>query len=107
MSQPAGDHEEIIGFSASELTGEFRKLNLPYFIPNHALVKSADNKSAYLPDILILNRSNLASEPLWKKYSTVTQGASIPLTSWLMANIKSANFEGAIALSRQLFPNLN
>jgi Uma2 family endonuclease len=29
--------------------------------------------------VLILNRSNLATEPLWKKESTVTQGASIPL----------------------------
>ena len=29
--------------------------------------------------MLILNRVNLAVEPLWKKSSTVTQGASIPL----------------------------
>jgi Uma2 family endonuclease len=48
-------------------------------MPNQALVKSADNKSAYLPDILILNRPSLALEPLWKKHSTVTQGSSIPL----------------------------
>jgi Uma2 family endonuclease len=32
-----------------------------------------------LPDIIILNRPNLTSEPLWKKASTVTQGTSIPL----------------------------
>lgn len=79
MSQPIGEHEEVIGFSASELTAEFRKLNLPYFIPGQALVKPPESDSAYSPDILILNRPNLASEPLWKKFSTVTQGASIPL----------------------------
>ena len=79
MSQPLGDHEEVIGFSASELTAEFRKVNLPYFIPGQALVKPPENESAYSPDILILNRSHLASEPMWKKFSTVTQGASIPL----------------------------
>ena len=28
---------------------------------------------------MVLNRSNLVSEPLWKKESTVTDGASIPL----------------------------
>lgn len=78
MSQPIGEHEEVIGFSASELTAEFRKLNLPYFIPGQALVKPPESDSAYSPDILILNRPNLASEPLWKKFSTVTQGASIP-----------------------------
>ena len=79
MSQPIGDHEEVIGFSARKLTVEFDRLNLPYFIPGQALVKPPENESAYSPDILILNRRNLASEPLWKKFSTVTQGASIPL----------------------------
>jgi len=79
MSQPLGDHEEVIGFLASELTAEFRKVKLPYFIPKQALVKPPENESAYSPDIPILNRPNLASEPLWQKFSTVTQGVSIPL----------------------------
>ena len=79
MSQPLGDHEEVIGFLASELTAELRRLNLPYFIPKQALVKQPEQESAYEPDILILNEANLESEPLWKKFSTATQGASIPL----------------------------
>ena len=58
---------------------EFDRLNLPYFIPNQALVKPPEKDSAYLPAILILNRPSLASEALWKKSSTVTQGATIPL----------------------------
>ncbi|MEG4446530.1 Uma2 family endonuclease [Microcoleus sp. AT9_B5] len=78
-SQPLGDHEEVIGFLARKLTVEFDRLNLPYFIPKQALVKPPENESAYSPDIPILNRPNLASEPLWQKFSTVTQGASIPL----------------------------
>ena len=65
-------------FFASELTVEFKRLNLPYFIPNQALVKPPEKESAYLPDVLILNRPNLASEALWK-FSTVTQGATISL----------------------------
>ncbi|MBD2086603.1 Uma2 family endonuclease [Trichocoleus sp. ST-U3] len=77
--QPVGEYEEITGFLASELTVEFKRLNLPYFIPNQALVKPPEKKSGYLPDVLILNRPNLAAEPLWKRSSTVTQGASIPL----------------------------
>ena len=77
--QPVGEHEEIKGFLASELTVEFKRLNLPYFMPNQALVKPPEKESGYLPDVLILNRANLAAEPLWKKSSTVTQGASIPL----------------------------
>lgn len=36
-------------------------------------------QSAYSPDVLILNRPNFVNEPLWKKESTVSQAASIPL----------------------------
>ena len=79
IAQRPGKHEEVIGFLASELTLEFVRLNLPYLIPKQALVKPPENESAYSPDVLILNEANLASEPLWQKFSTVTQGASIPL----------------------------
>ena len=79
MSQPTGEHEDIIGFLAEKLTLEYVRLNLPYGIPKTAIIKSAESESAYSPDILLLNRSNLVNEPLWKKASTVTQGASIPL----------------------------
>ncbi|NDJ24905.1 Uma2 family endonuclease [Nostoc sp. B(2019)] len=79
MTQPLGDHEEIIGFLATKLPIEYERLNLPYFIPKTALVKPPENESGYSPDVLIINRSNLVNEPLWKKESTVTQGVSIPL----------------------------
>ncbi|MCC5656978.1 Uma2 family endonuclease [Nostoc sp. XA010] len=79
MSQPTGDHEEVVGFLAFEVTRECIRLNLPYFIPKTALVKPPENESAYSPDVLILNRPNLVNEPLWKKESTVSQTESIPL----------------------------
>lgn len=79
MPQPVGEHEEIIGFLAFELTRECIRLNLSYLIPKTALVKPQENESGYSPDVLLLNRSNLVNEPLWKKESTVSQPASIPL----------------------------
>ncbi|MCC5614468.1 Uma2 family endonuclease [Nostoc sp. CHAB 5836] len=79
MSQPTGKHERIKGFSAAELTLEFRRLNLPYFIPNQAIVRPPERESGYFPDVLILNDAALVDEPLWEKSSTVTKGASIPL----------------------------
>lgn len=79
MAQPLGGHEEITGFLVEELVTEYRRLKLPYSIPKQALVKPPYGDSAYSPDVLVLNRSNLVSEPLWKKESTVTDGASIPL----------------------------
>jgi Uma2 family endonuclease len=79
MAQPTGKHERIKGFSAAELTLEFRRLNLPYFIPNQAIVKPPERESGYFPDVLILNDAALVDEPLWEKSSTVTKGTSIPL----------------------------
>ena len=79
MPQPLGEHEKITGFLARKLTVEFDRLNLPYFIPKQALVKPPETESGYSPDVLILNEDNLATEPLWEKQFTVTQGVSVPI----------------------------
>lgn len=59
--QPAGKHEQVAGFLAMELTWEFRKLKLPYFIPNQALVKIPGKESGYFPDVLLVN-----TDALWQ-----------------------------------------
>ncbi|BAY33148.1 hypothetical protein NIES2107_50430 [Nostoc carneum NIES-2107] len=79
MAQPVGEHEEVKGFIARKVTVEFDRLDLPYVIPNQAIVRPPEKDSGYFPDVLVLNRANLANEPLWKKESTVSLGASIPL----------------------------
>lgn len=79
MNQPSGQHEWIITFLNEKVTLEYTRLGLPYGIPKTVLVKPPESDSGYSPDVLLLNRSNLVNEPLWKKESTVTQGASIPL----------------------------
>ncbi|OYD92104.1 hypothetical protein CDG76_26145 [Nostoc sp. 'Peltigera membranacea cyanobiont' 210A] len=35
------------------------------------MVKPSESESAYLSDVLLLNRPNLANQPLWKKESTL------------------------------------
>ncbi|MEH2144471.1 Uma2 family endonuclease [Nostoc sp.] len=79
MAQPVGDHEDVVGFLALNISIEIGRLKLSYFIPKTVLVKPLEGESAYSPDILIINRPNLVNEPLWKKESTVSQAASIPL----------------------------
>jgi Uma2 family endonuclease len=54
-------------------------LDLPYFIPNQAIVRPENKDAGYFPDILVVNRANLINEPRWKKESILSQGASIPL----------------------------
>ncbi|MDJ0676847.1 MAG: Uma2 family endonuclease [Calothrix sp. MO_167.B42] len=79
MAQPVGDHEEVKGFLTIKLSASIDRLNLPYLIPNQAIVRPLEKDSGYFPDVLVLNRANLANEPLWKKQSTVSLAASIPL----------------------------
>ncbi|MEH2168128.1 MAG: Uma2 family endonuclease [Nostoc sp.] len=79
MAQPVGDHEDIVGFLVEKIAIEYVRNGLPYTIPKTALIKPTNSESAYSPDVLLLNRPNLVNEPLWKKESTVTLAASIPL----------------------------
>ncbi|MBC6433921.1 Uma2 family endonuclease [Nostoc sp. HG1] len=79
MAQPVGDHEDIVGFLVEKIAIEYVRNGLPYTIPKTALVKPTNSESGYSPDVLLLNRPNLINEPLWKKESTVSLAASIPL----------------------------
>jgi Uma2 family endonuclease len=79
MAQPVGEHEEIKGFLTIKLSGIIDRLDLPYLIPNQAIVRPENRDSGYFPDVLVLNRANLPREKLWKKESILSNGTSIPL----------------------------
>ena len=89
MSQPNGKHEKVTGFLAGEITVEYKRLKLPYFIPKTVLVKPPFKSSGYFPDIVLINDANLHNEVLWEKESTVTQSESIPL----VIEVVSTNWE--------------
>lgn len=89
MNPPVGDHEFVIGFLVRKISGELDRLNLSYLIPKTTFIKTPKSESAYLSDILLLNPANLPNEPLWKKESTVTQAASVPL----VIEIVSSNWQ--------------
>lgn len=78
--QPTGTNEQVAGFLALELGVEIKRLNLPFFIPRLGLIKAIDSdKSAYIPDVMVLDNNAMENEPMWKKRSTITQGTSIKL----------------------------
>ena len=78
--QPTGTHEKVAGFLASKLSVYIEGLNLPFFIPRQGLIKAIDSdKSAYIPDVMVLDSNAMENEALWKKRSTITQGTSVRL----------------------------
>mgnify|MGYP001790997118 FL=1 len=105
IAQPKGKHETVISRLNGDLTLEFKRLGLPYGIPTSALVKSAFTHSAYRPDLLILNETNLINEPFWEEESTVTFKESIALvvevvsTNWRDDYYKKYGEYSAIGIS--------
>jgi Uma2 family endonuclease len=89
ISQPSGKHEKVTGFLAGEITVDYKRLKLPYFIPKTVLVKPPNKSSGYFPDIVLINDANLHNEELWEKESAVTQSESIPL----VIEVVSTNWE--------------
>jgi len=79
MAQPIGEHENVTGFFLRKLSARFENFDLPYFIAPKVLVKPLGKDSGFLPDVLVLDKRNLGNEPLYRKESTVSQSATIPL----------------------------
>jgi Uma2 family endonuclease len=76
---PTGSHELVSGFLAEELTLEIRRLQLPYTIPRACLLKPHLPDSGYQPDVVVLDREAIGSEPLWAKASVIQSGKTVPL----------------------------
>jgi Uma2 family endonuclease len=94
VAQPIGKHENVVGFLTEKILVEYVRLKLPYFIASKVLVKPLDKESAYLPDVLVLNKQNLKNEPLYEQESTVSQSESIPL----VIEVVSTNWSDDYAL---------
>jgi len=79
IPKPKGKHSEVAGFLNLEVGIVCRNAQLPYFIPRESIVKSVDNESGYEPDVIVLDRDAVASEPRWERESIITMGSSIRL----------------------------
>jgi len=77
--EPTGPHEQVAGLINCELNFEIRRLKLPYLIPLRCLIKPLGPVSAFRPDVIVLDRIALETEPLWQREPIVTLGTSIKL----------------------------
>ena len=76
---PNGDHEEVTSFLIRKINVEIDRLNLSYITPSTYFVKPLGATTGYQPDIIVLDKPALISEPLWKKSSIITLGKSVKL----------------------------
>lgn len=87
--QPTGPHEDVTEFVSTALTLEANRLQSFYKFPRRALIKAPSWNTGYLPDVLVIDKTQLATEPLWKREATITQGTSVRL----VVEVVSTNWE--------------
>jgi Uma2 family endonuclease len=76
---PNGEQEEVTGFLIRKINVEIDRLNLPYVTPSTYFLRPPETTAGYQPDIIVLDKPALISEPLWKKSSVISQGSSVKL----------------------------
>lgn len=91
--EPTGPHEEVAAFIARKLNVQIDRLNLPWFIPSLCLIRPLGPTTAFRPDVVVLDRRELAKQPLWKTEPIITLGSSIRL----VAEVVSSNWQNDYA----------
>ena len=76
---PNGEPEEVTGFLIRKINVEIDRLNLPYVTPSTYFLRPPETTAGYQPDLIVLDKPALISEPLWKKSSVISQGSSVKL----------------------------
>lgn len=74
-----GTYSNITGFISLKLGVQIDRDDLPYSIPGDCLLKPLDDQSGYQPDVIVLDKEELSTEPRWQKESVITQGSSVRL----------------------------
>lgn len=80
MPKPTGKHSNVTGFLIEELILSIIQMGKRgiWTIPRESMIKPT-SKSAYEPDIIVLNQEALSSEPRWERESIITNRSSVKL----------------------------
>ena len=91
--EPTGLHEQVAAFIGRKLNVEIDRLSLHYFIPHRCLIRLLGTETAFRPDIVVLDQTQIINEPLWQKEPIVTLGSSIKL----VVEVVSTNWQNDYA----------
>jgi Uma2 family endonuclease len=77
--EPTGLHEEVTAFALRKINVEIDRSDLAWFAPSRCLIKLLGTNTAFRPDVIVLDKVAIESEPLWKNEPIITLGTSIRL----------------------------
>jgi Uma2 family endonuclease len=91
--EPTSPHEEVAAFVDRKLNVQIDNLELPYFLPQRCLIKLLGDWTGLRPDLVVLDRNQLTSEPLWPSEPIITLGSSVKL----VVEVVSSNWQNDYA----------
>lgn len=91
--EPTGPHEQVSAFVGRKLNVEIDRQDAPYFIPHRCLIKLLGTETAFRPDVIVLDQTQLINEPLWQQEPVITSGATIKL----VVEVVSTNWQNDYA----------
>lgn len=91
--EPTGPHEQVSAFIGRKLNVEIDRQEVSYFIPPRCLIKLLGTNTAFRPDVIVLDQTQLINEPLWQQSLVITLGNSIKL----IAEVVSTNWQNDYA----------
>lgn len=92
--EPTGPHEEVAAFINTKLCVQIDQLALPWFVLQRGLLRPSNpGMTAFRPDVAVIDRGQLAKEPLWPEQSILTLGSSINF----IAEVVSSNWQNDYA----------
>lgn len=101
--EPTGTHEQVAAFVGRKLNVEIDRQDDSYFIPHRCLIKLLGTATAFRPDVIVLDQTQLVNEPLWQKQPIITLGSSIKL----VVEIVSTNWQNDYARKVEDYALLN
>lgn len=92
--EPTGQHEEVAALITAKICVQIDRLGLPWFVLQRGLFRpSSASMTAFRPDVMVIDRTEVAKESLWQEQSIITRGDSIKF----VAEVVSGNWQNDYA----------
>jgi Uma2 family endonuclease len=76
--EPTGYHEEVSAFTTTKICAQIDVIGLNWFVLQRGLLRPSNlGMTAFRPDVMVVDRNELAKELLWNDQSILTLGSSI------------------------------
>ncbi len=76
--EPTGYHEEVSAFITTKICAQIDAIALNWFVLQRGLLRPSNlGMTAFRPDVMVVDRNELAKELLWYDQSILTLGSSI------------------------------